>query len=82
MLDEGYGKFVGALINSTLFFFWFLSVGNGRNLTGADIEKIPVGEVERKCLTDVSKVFDRLMRDYKQNSFTRETGSTHTIVIL
>jgi len=70
--EKKYGKFVGALLNSTLFFFWFVSVGNGRNITGTDVEQIPVGEVSDELLKEASKVFDRLMRDYDKKSFVRE----------
>ena len=71
--DQRYGKFVGALLNSTLYFLWFVSVGNGRNITGADGEQIPpVGEVSDEILMEVPSLFDRLMRDYDKNSFIRE----------
>ncbi len=70
--DKKYGKFVGALLNSTLFFFWFVSVGNGRNITGTDVEQIPVGDADAEVLNEAGKVFDRLMKDYDKNSFIRE----------
>ncbi|HEY8651195.1 MAG TPA: Eco57I restriction-modification methylase domain-containing protein, partial [Chthoniobacterales bacterium] len=69
--DKAVGKFVGGLINSTLFFFWFLAVGNGRNVTGADIEKFPVGDVSPPHLAEAADAFDRLMKDYKRNSIVR-----------
>jgi hypothetical protein len=40
---ETQGKSIGAILNSSLFFFWFISMGNGRNITGADVEQFPVG---------------------------------------
>jgi hypothetical protein len=70
--DKKCGKFVGALLNSTLFFFWFVSVGNGRNITGTDVEQIPVGDVDVAALNGASKAFDKLMKDYDKNSFVRE----------
>ena len=70
--DQRYGKFIGTLLNSTLFFFWFVSVGNGRNITGTDVEQIPVGDVSDEHLKEMPKLFDRLMRDYDKNSFIRE----------
>ena len=70
--DKKCSKFVGALLNSTLFFFWFVSVGNGRNITGTDVEQIPVGDVNAAALTEAGKFFDRLMQDYDRNSFVRE----------
>jgi hypothetical protein len=71
-MDQKCGKFIGALLNSTLFFFWFVSVGNGRNITGTDVEQIPVGDVDAAAVADAGKVFDRLMKDYDKNSFVRE----------
>lgn len=70
--DNEVGKFIGALLNSSLFFFWFFSLGNGRNITGTDVEQFPVGEIELDALKPMTKVFDRLMRDYDKNSFIRE----------
>ena len=68
---EDGAKGIGAIINSSLFFFWFISVGNGRNITGIDVSQFPVGEFSGYILKDLSKSFDKLMTDYKQNSFVR-----------
>ncbi|KAF0182566.1 MAG: hypothetical protein FD164_1129 [Nitrospirae bacterium] len=70
--DEKHGKFIGALLNATLFFFWFLCVGNGRNITGVDVEQIPVGDVDASILQEATETFDHLMKDYSKNSFVRE----------
>ena len=70
--EERQGKFVGAILNSTLFFFWFLSVGNGRNITGTDVEQFPVGHIADNMLASVPKLFAGLMRDYDMNSFVRK----------
>ncbi|MGE0129495.1 MAG: SAM-dependent methyltransferase [Blastocatellales bacterium] len=66
-----YGKLAGAILNSSLFFFWFISVGNGRNITGTDVEKFPIGEASKPVLKETAKLFDRLMKDFKANSFVR-----------
>lgn len=71
-LNIEYGKFIGALFNSTLFFIWFVSVGNGRNITGTDVEQIPVGEVKTELFSIMNETFDALMNDYNKNSFVRE----------
>jgi hypothetical protein len=63
--------FLGAIFNSSLFFFWFISVGNGRNLTGDDIKNFPVGSPSAIILEQISGLFKELMADYKLNSFTR-----------
>jgi len=70
--DQAHAKVIGALWNSTLFFFWFVSVGNGRNITGTDVEQVPVGEVSEELLKEMPGVFDRLMLDYQRNSLIRE----------
>jgi hypothetical protein len=69
--DEDEGKSAGAILNSSLFFFWFVSVGNGRNITGTDVEQFPVGTLSREILKELPKRFDRLMKDYQANSFIR-----------
>jgi len=69
--DEEQGKFIGALLNSSLFFFWFISLGNGRNITGSDVHNMPVGEIDCNLLKEVSVLFDKLMEDYQKNSFIR-----------
>ena len=43
--DAKSAKTVGALLNSSLFFLWFVIVGNGRNLTGEDVTEFPVGNL-------------------------------------
>jgi hypothetical protein len=65
-------KTIGALLNSSLFFFWFVSVGNGRNITGTDVEQFPIGGLGKEVQTRLPRIFDRLMKDYRRNSFIRE----------
>jgi hypothetical protein len=69
--NESEGKVAGAILNSSLFFFWFVSVGNGRNITGTDVEQFPVGVLSKVILRELPRLFDRLMKDYKANSFVR-----------
>jgi hypothetical protein len=63
------GKFCGAALNSSLFFLWFLSIGNGRNLTGRDVSFFPIGELEGT--DEIEIAFGKLMKDYQKNSFVR-----------
>ena len=72
--EKRQGKFVGAVLNSSLFFFWFMAIGNGRNITGPDVEQFPVGHVagSSQTISLVQKIFDRLMQNYNENSFVRE----------
>ena len=57
------------VINSSLFFFWFITTGNGRNITGADVAYFPIVPLpDRIALERLNK---RLMDDYKANSIIR-----------
>src|SRR5206468_2386946 len=72
LVNEGDGKGVCAIINSSLFFFWFMTVCNGRNLTNADVASFPVGDFEPAVRQELGRAFDELMTDYKKNSFIRK----------
>ncbi len=69
----------GAIIASSLFYFWFTVQGNCRNITAADIETFRVGNLRGKQLELLSSIFNRLMVDLKKNSKRRtyayKTGS-------
>lgn len=58
-------------MNSSLFFVWFITIGNGRNITSTDVFQFPVGELSSNTLAILPGLFDRLMIDYKANSFVR-----------
>ncbi len=64
-------KLIGAVMNSSLYFFWFMTVGNGRNLTGDDVKNLPVGTPTSEIIQSIGNLFDRLMEDYKKNSVIR-----------
>jgi hypothetical protein len=68
---EAEGKSIGAVINSSLFFFWFIAVGNGRNITGTDVEQFPVGSFSEFVCQRLVSFFDELMDDYKRHSVVR-----------
>ena len=68
--DKAAAHFVGSVVNSSLFFYWFVVVGNGRNITGRDVEQFPAAVAEIPA--SLSKSFDELMKDYKRNSIIRE----------
>ena len=63
-------KGLGAILNSTHFFFWFIVQGNCRDIAGPDIENYPVGNF-RSVAQSLAPIFDRLMQDLKTNSRTR-----------
>jgi hypothetical protein len=70
--DKNVGKTSCAALNSTLFFFWFMAVCNGRNLTGLDVTAFPLGALEGDIRRRLMGAFDLLMCDYKRNSFIRK----------
>jgi hypothetical protein len=69
--DPKIAKVAGAVLNSSLFFFWFVTVGNGRNITGTDVEQFPLGDPSDDMLQELPSIFDQLMTDYKDNSIIR-----------
>ena len=62
---------VGAILNSTLFYHWFLVQGNCRDITGYDIASFPVGVLENQIVGALEDVFIRLMDDLRVNSKPR-----------
>jgi len=75
-IGEYSGKVIGAILNSSLFFFWFIAVGNGRNVTETDVEMFPVGDLKSAAIKELPSIFDRLMQDYKDNSRIRLRKNT------
>jgi hypothetical protein len=71
-VNEASGKRACAVINSSLYFFWFMSICNGRNLTSTDVERFPIGTIDGANGRNLTTLFDRLMRDYKKHSFVRK----------
>ncbi|MDD5558434.1 DNA methyltransferase [Candidatus Methylomirabilis sp.] len=69
--DKREARVVGAALNSSLFFYWFVSVGNGRNITGTDVEQFPLGNLSEDIVNELPRLFDKLMKDYKVHSFIR-----------
>jgi hypothetical protein len=69
--DPKIAKVAGAVLNSSLFFFWFVTVGNGRNITGTDVEQFPLGDPSDDMLQELPSIFDQLMTDYRDNSIIR-----------
>ena len=73
LADAESKKVVGALINSSIFYIWFIVYGNGRNVALRDIHTFPcdVKKLRTDCGDRIAKLFDELMRDYKKHSVTK-----------
>jgi len=76
VLDEVTAKFIGSIVSSSMYFFWFFAMGNCRNLTLDDVKKFPVGRPSRTTLERAGNKFDELMQDFRKNSFTSTRGNT------
>ncbi len=65
---------VGGAINSSLFYMWFIAYGNGRNVALRDITSLPcpASLVSGEATPEFDRVFERLMKDYRDNSYIRE----------
>jgi hypothetical protein len=70
--DKETASVIGAILNSSLFFFWFIAVGNGRNITGTDVESFPTGVITEKLKSEAVPLFTQLMKDYQRDSIIRE----------
>jgi hypothetical protein len=71
--SEQYVKPVGCLINSSLFYLWFIVYGNGRNVALRDIQTFPC-DLEYLSLQQgeaLNELFTELMQDYKDHSQTK-----------
>jgi len=69
--DSAQSKIAGAIINSSLFYFWFTVQGNCRNIAGPDIERFPVGDIASPTLSKLIAIFSELMADLKRHSRRR-----------
>ena len=69
-------RFIGAVVSSSLFFFWFFCSGNCRNLTFEDIRDFPIGLPDVATKSEGGRLFSELMDDLKTNSFTNTRGQT------
>jgi len=68
-----YVESVGCLINSSLFYLWFIVYGNGRNVALRDIQTFPC-DVEQLYSQQgklLNELFTKLMQDYRDHSRTK-----------
>ena len=69
--DVAQAQRAGAILNSSLFYFWFTVQGNCRNIAGPDIESFPVGDIASPKLKGLNETFAKLMADLKRHSKRR-----------
>ena len=70
--DEETGKSICSVINSSLFFFWFMAVCNGRNLTNVDVGRFPLGQLDKRNRDALFTQCKDLMADYRNHSVIRK----------
>ena len=72
--EKRFGPVVGCIVNSTLFYIWFIAYGNGRNVALRDITTFPAPTslFGDDSLAAFRKLFSRLMADFKENSVIRK----------
>ena len=70
LTNESLAPVVGCIINSTLFYAWFIVYGNGRNVAIRDIVSFPAPKELfcSKAVADLSARFHMLMESYKSHS--------------
>jgi len=64
-------KILGAVINSTFFYFWFYAQGNCRNIAGTDVSEMPLFALGADHYDGLADEFDSLMQDLRNNSKRR-----------
>ncbi len=73
--DEEMANVAMAVLNSSLFYWWFILLSNCRDLTAREIEHFPLGldtmsEEHKKALVEIGQ---RLMEDYRLHAVRKET---------
>lgn len=74
LVDRRFAPTVGCVVNSTIFYIWFISYGNGRNVALRDILTFPAPAslFEDINQTEFRTLFVRLMGDYRKHSVVRK----------
>ena len=62
---------IGAIINSTCFYYWFSIQGNCRDIASPDITSFPIGYVDDVILEKLKDAFNLLMEDLQKHSKRR-----------
>jgi hypothetical protein len=62
---------IGAILNSTTFFFWFIAQGNCRDLANADVLGFPVGVLDPSIQKRLASLYSDLMSDLRLKSQRR-----------
>ena len=69
-------SFIGCIVSSSLYFYWFFALGNCRNLTLDDVRQFPLGKPSATSLKRAGELFSQLMTDYQNHSVISRRGKT------
>jgi hypothetical protein len=69
--DTLVSRAIGAMLNSTCFYFWFCVQGNCRNIAGPDVESFPIGHLSPQLTRKLESQFSLLMGDLQKHSKRR-----------
>ncbi|MEB8328321.1 Eco57I restriction-modification methylase domain-containing protein [Flavobacteriaceae bacterium KMM 6897] len=64
--------FILCLLNSSLFYWWFIKVSNCRDLTKSTILNFPIPKIKKNSNEEYVKLSNLLMHDLKKNSRLKE----------
>lgn len=62
---------IAAVLNSTTFYYWFISQGNCRDVAGPDVNEFPVGDLATDLKQSLSLGCAALMKDLQKHSRRR-----------
>lgn len=66
-------KVICAILNSNIFYLWFIMFSDCRHLNRREIDKFPYKSFNREITTDISYLCEQLMASYKLNSNRKTT---------
>jgi len=65
------GEAIGALLNSTTFYFWFIAQGNCRDLANPDVLGFPIGVFDKGLSSELASINASLMSDLRSKARRR-----------
>ena len=73
--NRAHARAVCALLNSSLFYWWFLLCSNCRDLVKREIENFPFNpsQVDEAILAELASITGDLMADYRRHAVRKET---------
>lgn len=75
LIDSNYTNFIGALLSSNLFFWFYQIYSNNHDLKSYEVEifPIPIERINEKVKEQLTKVYNNYLKDIESNALVRET---------